>query len=150
MIKTLLAIFVLLPFIINAQKIVDNSGENKVFEKIEIEADFPGGTAKWKEFVRNNFDFSRIEKGLSDSVASFSDTATIRFVIDRNGIISNFTFQNVISKVFKESCIQLFKDSPHWRPAIQCGRYVSAYKTQTFIVQIDKSTGKKSVFVREI
>ena len=140
-------VFLLFPFLTNAQ--VASTDENKVFEKIEIEAGFPGGTAKWKEFVNKNFNFTRIEKSLSDSVSRFSDTAKIQFVVDRNGIISTINFQNGVSKYFKESCTQLFKDSPQWRPANQCGSNVSAYRKQTFIVQIDKITGKKLIIVRE-
>ena len=147
MVKTLIPLFVLFPFLTTAQ-ITDKSDENKIFEKVETDAAFPGGPAKWKEFVKNNFNFSPVEKDLPDSVTSFSDTAKIQFVVDRNGIINNITFQNMVSKKFKESCIQLFKDSPHWRPANQCGRNVNAYRKQTFIVQIDKTTGKKLIIVR--
>ena len=90
-----------------------------------------------------------LEKTLPDSVTNFSDTAKIQFIVDKNGIISNVNFQTGVSKPFKESCSELFKDSPHWRPAIQCGLNVKAYRKQTFIVQIDKITGKNQVFVRE-
>ena len=148
MIKNLLAISLLFPFLINGQ-VAKKSEENKVFEKIEIEAGFPGGPVKWTEFVKKNFNFTRIEKSLPDSVTNFSDTAIIQFIVDKNGIISNVNFQTGISKPFKESCSELFKDSPHWRPAIQCGLNVKAYRKQTFIVQIDKITGKNRVFVRE-
>ena len=79
MYKTLVTVFFLFPFLINAQ-VVSNSDENKVFEKIEIEACFPGGTAKWIAFVKTNFNFTRIEKSLSDSVTLFSDTAKIQFL----------------------------------------------------------------------
>ncbi len=148
MYKTLVTVFFLFPFLINAQG-VSNSDENKVFEKIEIEAGFPGGTAKWNEYVKKNFNFTRIEKSHSDSVTLFSDTAKIQFVVDKNGIIKDISFQNGVSKPFKESCTEIFKDSPHWRPASQCGRNVSAYKKLTFIVQVDKSTRKKLILVQE-
>ena len=148
MIKTLLVTPFFFPFLINAQG-AGKSSENKIFEKIEIEAGFPGGHTKWVEFVKRNFNFSRIERSLTDSVNSFSDTAKIQFIIDKNGVISNISFLTGVSKPFKESCTELFKDSPHWRPANQCGLNVNAYRKQTFIVQIDKSTGKKQVFVRE-
>lgn len=148
MYKTLVTLFFLFPFLVNAQ-VVSNSDENKVFEKIEIEAGFPGGTAKWIAFVKTNFNFTRIEKSLFDSITLFSDTAKIQFVVDKNGIIKDISFQTEVSKPFKESCAEIFKDSPHWRPASQCGRNVSAYRKQTFIVQIDKTTGKKVIHVRE-
>ena len=146
MTKTLLA-FVLLPFLTTAQ-VADKSDENKIFEKVVIEAGFPGGPVKWIEFVKKNFNFTNNEKNIPDSVGSFSDTAKIQFIVDKNGVISNISFLTGVSKPFKESCIEIFKESPHWQPANQCGRNVNAYRKQTFIVQINKSTGEKLIIVR--
>ena len=148
MYKTLGTLFFLFPFLAYSQA-VSSSDENKIFEKIETEAGFPGGAAKWKEFVNKNFNFTRIVKNLPDSVTRFSDTAKIQFIVDKNGIINNISFQASVTKSVKESCTELFKDSPHWRPANQCGRNVNAYRKQTFIVQIDKTTGKQLILIRE-
>ena len=147
MIKILLALPLFFPFFTNAQT-TDKPGENNVFEKVGIEAVFPGGPVKWIEFVKKNFNFTNIEKNLPDSVNSFSDTAKIQFIVDKNGVINNVSFLTGVSKPFKESCIEIFKESPHWQPANQCGRNVNAYRKQTFIIQIDKSAGKKLILVR--
>jgi protein TonB len=140
--KSIFIVFLLFSFFANAQD------EEKVFEKIEIEAGFPGGTVKWSEFVKKNFNFIRIEKSLPDSVSNFSDTAKVQFVVDKNGIIKDISFQSAVSKSFKESCTELFKNSPHWTPANQCGRNVNAYRKQTFIVQIDRLSGKRVILIR--
>jgi protein TonB len=133
MYKTLTIVFFLFPFFVKAQ-LVNNSDENKVFEKIEIEAGFPGGLVKWKEFVKKNFNFTRVEKNLPDSISRFSETANIQFIVDKNGIIKDLSFQNGVTKAVKESCTELFRNSPHWQPASQCGRNVSVYRKETFIV----------------
>jgi len=148
MYKILGTLFFLFPFLAYSQS-ANSSDENKIFEKIETEAGFFGGTAKWKEFVNKNFNFTRIVKNLPDSVTRFSDTAKIQFIVDKNGIINNISFQTKVTKSVKESYTELFKDSPHWRPANQCGRNVNAYRKQTFIVQIDKTTGKQLILIRE-
>ncbi len=145
--KTLTIVFFLFPLFENAQ-LLNNSDENKIFEKIEIEAGFPGGLVKWKEFVKKNFNFTRVEKSLPDSVSRFSDTATIQFIVDKNGIIKDLSFQKGVTKTVRESCTELFRDSPHWQPATQCGCNVSACRKETFIVQIDISTGKRLILVR--
>ena len=131
-------------------QVVKNSkkDEEQVFEKIEIEAGFKGGVAKWNEYVRNNFNFNRIENSLPDSVNSFYDTARTQFIIDKNGIIKDIKFLTKNIPSFQQSCIEMYKNSPHWNPANQCGRSVNAYKKETFIVQIDKSTGKRVILVR--
>lgn len=147
--KLLLVLFINSPFLLIAQVIQDSKDdEEKIFTKIEIEAGFKGGTVKWNEFVRKNFNFTRIEKSLSDSVTSFSDTAKIQFVVDKNGIIKDIKFLSKNIPSFHQSCTDLYKNSPHWNPANQCGRNVSAYKKQTIIVQIDKSTNKRVILVR--
>lgn len=147
--KLVLLLIIFSSTIADAQ-VVKNSkkdGEH-VFEKIEIEAGFKGGVAKWNEYVRNNFNFNRIENSLPDSVNSFYDTARIQFIVDKNGIINDIKFLTKNISSFQQSCVEMYKNSSHWVPATQCGRSVNAYKKETFIVQIDKSTGKRVILVR--
>lgn len=147
--KLLLLLMIISPIFINAQ-IVESSkkDEEHVFEKIEIEAGFKGGVVKWYEFVKKNFNFDRIEKSLPDSITSFSDTARIQFIVDKNGIIKDLKLlsQNIPS--FQQSCIEVYKSSPHWNPANQCGRSVNAYRKEILIVQIDKLNRKRVIVVR--
>ena len=147
--KLLLISFFFCSTIANAQ-IIQNSknDEEHVFEKIEIEAGFNGGIAKWNEFVRNNFNFNRIEKSLPDSAESFADTARVQFIVDKNGIIKDIKFLTRNISSFQQSCIEVYKNSSHWNPANQCGRSVNAYKKETFILQIDKTKGKRVILVR--
>jgi protein TonB len=147
--KLLLILFISSPFALFAQ-VIQNSkdDEEKVFTKIEIEAGFRGGPVKWNEFVKKNFNFTRIENSLPDSINSFSDTAKVQFIVDKNGIIKDIMFLSKNSPSFHKSCTDLYKNSPHWNPANQCGRNVNAYKKETIIVQIDKSTNKRVILVR--
>ena len=147
--KLLLLSIVFSPIIIDAQIVQSSKAdEDHVFEKIEIEAGFKGGIAKWKDFVKTNFNFSRIEKSLPDSINSFSDTARIQFIVDKNGIIKDIKFLTKNISSFQQSCIEIYKSSPHWNPANQCGRAVNAYKKETFILQIDRLIGKRVILVR--
>jgi hypothetical protein len=147
--KLLLALIINSPFALHAQVIEDKKGEeNYVFEKIEIEAGFKGGTAKWSEFVKKNFNFTRIENSLPDSIIAFSDTAKVQFVVDKNGIIKDIKILSKTHPAFQQSCIEVYKNSPHWNPANQCGRSVNAYRKETFILQIDKTTNKRVILVR--
>jgi len=84
-----------------------NDDEEKIFEKIEINAGFKGGIMKWNEYVRKNFNFARIEKSLPDSVTSFSDTAKFQFVVDKNGIIKEIKTLSNSNPAFAQSCIEV-------------------------------------------
>ena len=147
--KILLVLLMILPVILSAQVVqASKDDENKIFEKIEIEAGFKGGTVKWNEFVRKNFNFIRIENSLPDSVITFTDTAKVQFIVDKNGIIKDIKILSKTFSAFEQSCIEVYKNSPHWNPANQCGRSVNAYRKETFILQIDKSTNKRVILVR--
>jgi hypothetical protein len=122
--------------------------EEAVFEKIETEAGFGGGAVKWSEYVKKNFSFARIENALPDSVISFRDTARVQFVVDKNGIIKDIRFLSVNLSAFQQSCREVYKNSPHWRPANQCGRSVNAFKKEIFILHIDKAAVKRIILVR--
>jgi hypothetical protein len=147
--KILYCLVIVFPVYINAQVIESKKDDvPAIFEKIEIEAGFRGGPVKWNEFVKKNFNFTRIENSLPDSINSFSDTAKVQFIVDKNGIIRDIKFLSKNSPSFHQSCTDLYKNSPHWNPANQCGRNVNAYKKETIIVQIDKSTNKRVILVR--
>jgi hypothetical protein len=148
--RKLILLSILLTPLISTGQIFKNSknDEYNVFEKVDIEGGFKGGIAKWNEYVRKNFNFARIEKSLPDSITVFSDTAKVQFIIDKNGIISDIRILSNTNPAFKQSCIELYKDSPHWTPANQCGRPVNAYKKETFILQIDKANNKRVILVR--
>src|SRR4026207_2207877 len=116
--KLQLLLVIISPVILNAQIIPSSKkDEDRIFEKIEIEASFKGGFVKWIEFVKKNFNFSRIENSFPDSVEHFSDTAKIQFIIDKNGLIKDIRFLTRNSSSFQQSCIEVYKDSPHWNPA---------------------------------
>ena len=92
--------------------------------------------------------FTRIENSLPDSVTFFTDTAKIQFVVDKNGIIKDIKIVSKSFPAFEQSCIEVYKNSPHWNPANQCGRSVNAYRKETFILQIDRSSNKRVILVR--
>ena len=87
---------------------------------------------------------------MPDSIIHFSDTAKIQFVVDKNGIIKDIKFLSKNISSFQQSCIEVYKNSPHWNPANQCGRAVNAYKKETFIVDIDKLSRKKIVLIKSL
>ena len=147
--KQLFLSLILFPVITNSQVVKESKNEEEhVFEKIEIEAGFKGGVVKWNEFVRRNFNFASIENDLPDSIRYFTDTAKIQFIVDKNGIIRDIKMLTRNIPAFQRSCIEIYKNSPHWKPANQCGRAVNAYRKETFIVQIDKLNGKRVILVR--
>jgi periplasmic protein TonB len=104
--------------------------EDKVFTKVEIEADFPGGASAWKKFL---------EKKLS----SFQNDAPpgtyqviIKFIVSKDGSISDVQAETNHGSGMEEIAKKAIESGPKWTPAQQNGNVVKAYRRQpiTFVV----------------
>lgn len=60
--------------------------ENKVFNKVEVEASFPGGESAWRRYLQNNLDANTpIDNGAPEGTYS----VIVRFIVSRDGSISD-------------------------------------------------------------
>jgi protein TonB len=60
--------------------------ENIVFEKVEVEARFPGGVNGWKEFLQKNLKSTvPVENGADKGTY----TVVVRFIVHKDGSISD-------------------------------------------------------------
>lgn len=108
--------------------------ESKVFTKVEIEAEFPGGTGAWTKYLRNNLDANApIENGATEGTY----TVIVRFIVSKDGSISDVVAETKHGFGMEAEAIRAIKKGPKWTPAQQNGRYVNAYRRQpvTFVVQ---------------
>jgi periplasmic protein TonB len=108
--------------------------EGKVFNKVEIEAEYPGGTAAWAKYLRNNLDANTpIDNGASEGTY----TVVVRFIVSKDGSISDVVAETKHGYGMEAEAIKIIKKGPKWTPAQQNGRMVNAYRRQpiTFVVQ---------------
>jgi len=60
----------------------------------------------------------------------------VQFIVDKNGVLSDIA---AISgpELLQAAAVEVIKESPRWKPAIQDGRVVKSYKKQpiTFRLQ---------------
>ncbi len=100
--------------------------EDKVFTKVEIEAIFPGGEAGWNRYVKK-----AIEANIDElTEAGESGTCRIRFIVDKEGAVSDVEALTMKSSKLAEIAVNVIRKGPHWTPAQQNGRYVKAYREQ--------------------
>lgn len=106
--------------------------ENKVWEKVEIESEFPGGTASWKRFLIKTLNYP--EKAIEEEV---SGTVVVQFIVDQEGNVSEV---EAISgpDLLKAEAIRVIKKSGKWTAAIQNGRKVKSYKKQPLTFRLDQ------------
>ena len=107
--------------------------ENKIFEKVEIEASFPGGVGAWRKYLEKNL---RAEIATENGAPAGTYTVNVRFVVDREGNISDVRALSNHGFGIEEEAVRAIKKGPKWNPGNQNGRPVNSYHTQpiTFVV----------------
>ena len=109
-------------------KVVETPKEDpdQLFTKVEIEAQFPGGEAKWNKYVYNE-----IMKNIDDLVEDGqAGTCEVQFIVDREGNVSNVEPLTMKGSKLAEVAINAIKRGPKWTPAVQNGRSVKAWRRQ--------------------
>jgi len=106
--------------------------DNKVFTKVEIEATFPGGDAKWNEYVRQTITSHMDE--LQDE--GKSGTCEVQFIVDKEGAVSDVTAMTMQGSKLAEIAVNAIRRGPHWTPAQQNGRKVKAFRRQKITFQM--------------
>lgn len=107
--------------------------ENKIFEKVEIEASFKGGESAWRKYLERNLNANT---PVDNGAAEGTYTVWIQFVVDRDGTISDVKGLTTRGFGMEEEAVRVIRKGPAWEPAIQNGRKVKAYRKQpiTFVV----------------
>ncbi|MBL0334264.1 MAG: energy transducer TonB [Chitinophagaceae bacterium] len=110
-----------------------NVKDNLIFTQVEQEAFFPGGDAKWRQYLERNLDASIPVK---NKAPEGRYTVNIRFVVDKNGKISDMTALTGFGFGMEEEAIRVIKSGPYWQPAQQNNHEVTSYRIQpiTFLV----------------
>jgi len=108
--------------------------ENKIFTKVDVEASYPGGTDAWIDFLRKNLNAS---VPVDYDAPSGKYTTVVKFVVSRNGTLSDIAAETNLRYGMEEEVIRIIKKSGTWIPAEQNNRKVNAYRRQpvTFLVE---------------
>jgi hypothetical protein len=106
---------------------------NKIFEKVEVEAEFPGGSQAWTGFLERNLN-TQIPVTKRAPIGTY--TVIVQYVVGTDGSISDVKAKTNHGYGMEEEAVRVIKRGPRWTPAIQNGRPVNAYRRQpiTFYV----------------
>ena len=107
--------------------------ENKVFEKVEVEASFKGGESAWRRYLERNLDANA---PVDNGAPTGQYTVWVQFIVDKAGKISDVKALTKHGYGMEDEAVRVIKKGPDWVPAIQNGRNVKAYRKQpiTFVV----------------
>lgn len=118
------------------KQIIEVIDDHKVFEKVEVEAIFPGGESAWRKYLERNLNANApVDAGAAEG----KYTVLIQFIVDREGVISDVKALTRHGYGMEDDAIKVIRKGPRWTPALQNGRHVKAYRKQpiTFIVSSD-------------
>ena len=104
------------------------------FEKVDIEASFPGGDAAWRKFLEKNL---RGDVAAENGAPAGIYLVLVQFIVDKDGNLSGAKPLTNWGYGMEKEVLRLLTISPKWSPASQNGRLVKAYRRQpvTFMIE---------------
>lgn len=106
------------------------------FDKVEVEAEFPGKLNGWRQYLEKNL---KANTPVKNNAPLGQYQVIVRFIVSKTGEISDVQAETAHGFGMEEEVIRIIKKGPSWTPAIQNGKPVNAYRRQpvTFVVQED-------------
>ncbi|HLO82728.1 MAG TPA: energy transducer TonB [Chitinophagaceae bacterium] len=128
---------------IEAPKPVDDG--NVIIERVDIDAEFPGGNQAWTRYVSRE-----IERNMDElEEEGRSGSVVVIFVVDKEGLVSDVRvlpceisgIANCLdnSSTLAEVAVKAIKKGPKWKPAMQNGRVVKSYRRQPVTFRLDNN-----------
>src|SRR5882724_9523328 len=106
---------------------------DKTFTKVEIESEYPGGSAAWLRYLNKNFRYP--DEAVNNEVQG---TVIVQFIVDKEGNVSDVQAIGGPSEGgLRDEAIRVIKKSGKWTPAVQNGRQVKSYKKQPIVFKLE-------------
>ncbi|GAB3019437.1 hypothetical protein GCM10027051_25660 [Niabella terrae] len=117
-----------------------HSNEPEIFTKTEFDARYPGN---WRSFLEKNLNG---QISVDNGAPPGNYTVIIQFIVDLEGNLSDIKALTNVGYGMEEEAVRVIKKSGKWKPAIQNGREVKAYRKQpiTYQVTVDTKSDKKA------
>jgi protein TonB len=106
---------------------------NQIFEKVEVEASFEGGESAWKRFLTRNLNPNT---PVDNGAPLGTYTVYVQFVVSKEGKVSDVRALTSHGYGMEQEAVRVIKKGPSWKPAIQNGRNVNAYRKQPITFQV--------------
>jgi protein TonB len=100
--------------------------KSKIFETVDVQAEFPGGIDAMRKFLVDNI--------IMDSIVKFSDKemnnkVIVRFVVNKDGDVERAAIDRASTYCppCNKEALRLVESMPKWTPGIVNGQPVSMY-----------------------
>jgi protein TonB len=115
-------------------EVIKDDEENKIFTSVQIEAAFPSGEDGWRDYLRKTLN---AETPVDNGATAGKYTVIVRFIVSKDGSLSDINCENDPGFGMCEEAVRVIKRTRNWKPAINNGKHVNAYRRQpiTFVVE---------------
>jgi periplasmic protein TonB len=122
--------------VVNSQIIeTPKADPNEIFTSVQMETEFPGGNAAWARYLQKNLDgFNPSDNGAVPGKYS----VIVRFVVSKDGSISDVQAETNFGYGMEEQAVKCIKKGPNWKPALQNGTNVNAYRRQPISFMVEE------------
>jgi len=115
------------------------SGDDKVFEKMEIYPSYNGGLDKLNQFVLQNIAIDKIASSITENIRFLSDTLQLRFIISKDKKMSNLLMPKAQNNPIKDELQRvLILSSCNWTPGDASGRYLTGWFQKQLVFLMDR------------
>jgi len=116
--------------VVEAPKKVEEDWD-KTFTKVEIESEYPGGSAAWQRYLNKTLRYP--QEAIDNEIQG---TVVIQFIVDKEGNVSDVEAISGPEELRAEA-VRVIKKSGKWTPAVQNGRQVKSYKKQPIVFRLE-------------
>lgn len=116
--------------VVEAPKKVEEDWD-KTFTKVEIESEYPGGSAAWQRYLNKTLRYP--QEAIDNEIQG---TVVIQFIVDKEGTVSDVEAISGPEELRAEA-VRVIKKSGKWTPAVQNGRQVKSYKKQPIVFRLE-------------
>lgn len=97
----------------------------RIFTKVENDAQFPGGPAKWAQYIQK-----QIFENIKDLGDQDYGTCVVKFIVNEEGKVSEVEATTMKGTTLARIAVEAIRKGPNWVPATQNGHKVNAYRLQ--------------------
>lgn len=102
---------------VTAQTVKKN--EEKIYDECEVMPEFPGGYQAMLKFIIKKSEYPKEAEKRGEQ-----GTVVVSFVIEKNGMPSNFKIKNHATPTLDAAAIKVLKKMPKWKPGTVKGKTV--------------------------
>lgn len=92
---------------------------NKVYDRVEVMPEFPGGMQGLFEYMQNNVNYPKEAKN-----QKIEGRVIVSFIVEKDGSISDVHPLTAVHPLLDKEAMRLVNEMPRWKPGTEKGKAV--------------------------